>query len=91
MLLEKSNHHKKQFSATLLKDTNEDITLLQKKIIDFLKINGSTLIIHLQRDLNCSISPIKTLAKKNMIKIEEVKIRRNPFVIPTYFLHSHSS
>ena len=36
----KSNHYKKQFSATLLKDTNEDITLLQKKIIDFLKRNG---------------------------------------------------
>ena len=83
----KSNHHKKQFSATLLKDTNEDISLLQKKIIDFLKINGSTLIIHLQRDLNCSISPIKTLVKKNMIKIEEVKVRRNPFynsdLVPT--------
>ena len=83
----KSNHYKKQFSATLLKDTNEDITLLQKKIIDFLKRNGATLIIHLQRDLNCSISPIKTLARKNMIKIEEVKIRRNPFcnsnLVPT--------
>ena len=83
----KSNQYKKQFSATLLKDTNEDITLLQKKIIDFLKRNGSTLIIHLQRDINCSISPIKTLARKNIIKIEEVKIRRNPFcnsdLVPT--------
>ena len=87
VIRKKSIQYKKQFSATLLADTKENITSLQRKIVNYLEKNGSTLIIDIQKKFNCSISPIKTLAKNEVISIEEVKIRRNPFyntdLIPT--------
>lgn len=73
-------NHKKQLGATLLTNSIIGISELQNKIVDYLKNNGPTLVSELQKEIGCSISPINTLAKKKIISLKELNIRRNPFL-----------
>lgn len=70
--------------VSLLKILDEELSQIsspqQKDIIEYLRMNGKTSIKDLKEILSITDSPIKTLAKNEIISIETVEVYRDPYV-----------
>lgn len=80
--------HKKQLVVILLEHQDIKLSLIQTKIIELLKRHdGPLLLSEIKNKINCSDSPIRSLEKKNIVKLVRKELRRNPFnsvnLIPT--------
>jgi len=79
--------HRKKLLATLVSHEKKGLSEIQKKIVDLLKKDQEMLISEIKDKIKCSDSPIRTLQKKNILKLEYKEIRRDPFIssnlIPT--------
>lgn len=70
--------HKTQLGVSLIKTPDKKYSFKQQKIIDLLRNNGILTLKNIQDKLKCSVSPIRTLEKQGIVKIESIDIRRKP-------------
>lgn len=70
--------------VSLLKILDEELSSIsspqQKDIIEYLRLNGQTSIRELKEFLRITDSPIKTLAKNEIITIQTIEVYRDPYV-----------
>ena len=77
-LIDDKDYIKKQTMVSLNLDAKiEQLKGKQLDVVSFLEENGKTLVSELKNTLDITDSPIRTLAKKGIVSIDVVEIRRN--------------
>lgn len=70
--------HKKQLFVSLTGNRPEKISAKQDEIFQTLKEHGAMSLAELKDRSGCSDSPVRTLEKQGLVKIEESTIQRDP-------------
>ena len=70
--------HKKQLVVSLTGSIPENITAKQDEVFQILQQHGAMTLSELKERTGCSESPVRTLEKHGLVKIEESTILRDP-------------